>query len=195
MAKAQNTQAKVQTENSDQFYFGENNQCLSLISLVLGVIALCLVIPWSIWAFTSSLWPTSEAFNADTMTWVKVTILALFIVPFVQMFFSCALMCCCKSASANMKQCMVLSGAIFASLAALFKACWGVLGAMLLSKVETNSTWFAFSVLIMDLILLMYVVPFVWQLLVCFQQCCCPNKQQKKHATKYANLDKVEPGH
>jgi len=77
MAKAQNTQAKVQTENSDQFYFGENNQCLSLISLVLGVIALCLVIPWSIWAFTSSLWPTSEAFNADTMTWVKVTILAL----------------------------------------------------------------------------------------------------------------------
>ena len=71
----------------------------------------------------------------------------------------------------------------------MFKAAWGIVGAMLLAKVETNSTWFAFSILIMDLILLMYIVPFVWQILVCLQQCCCPNKQQQKHAKKYANLD------
>ena len=64
-------------EDSDQFYFGENNTCIHFISLVLGVLSLCLVIPWAIWAFTSSLWPTSEAFNPDVVIWVKVTILAL----------------------------------------------------------------------------------------------------------------------
>lgn len=69
--------AKVSGETSDQFYYGENNHCISLVNLILGLIALCLVIPWSIWAFTSSLWPTSEAYNPDTMTWVKVSILAL----------------------------------------------------------------------------------------------------------------------
>ena len=77
MAKGQNTQAKVSGETSDKLYYGENNQCLNFLNAGLGLIALALVIPWSIWAFTSSLWPTSEAFNADTMTWVKVAILAL----------------------------------------------------------------------------------------------------------------------
>lgn len=73
----------------------------------------------------------------------------------------------------------------------MFKATWGVIGAMLLAKVETNSHWFAGSICVIDLLLLMYIVPFVWGLLVCFQQCCCPNKQQKKHKDKYANLDNV----
>lgn len=189
MAKGQNTQAKVSGETSDKLYYGENNQCLNFLNAGLGLIALALVIPWSIWAFTSSLWPTSEAFNADTMTWVKVAILALFIVPFVQIFFGCALALCCKSASKDMKQCMTLSAAVFSVLSALFKCIWGVLGAILMSKVETNSTWFALSIMIMDLILLMYIVPFVWTVLICFQQCCCKNKQQKIHAQNYANLD------
>jgi len=176
-------------EDSDQFYFGENNSCILYISLILGVASLLLVIPWSIWAFTSSLWPTSEAFNPDVVIWVKVTILALFIFPVVSIFLGCALKMCCKTSSANMKQCFVLAATIFNILAAVFKAFWGIVGAFLLAKVETNSTWFAISIMIMDLILLMYIIPFVWGVLICLQQCCCPNKQQKKHGQKYANLD------
>lgn len=72
-----NASVAQKKEDSDQFYFGENNSCILYISLILGVASLLLVIPWSIWAFTSSLWPTSEAFNPDVVIWVKVTILAL----------------------------------------------------------------------------------------------------------------------
>ena len=65
------------TTDSDQFYFAENNKCLSCISLVLALISLALVIPWSIWAFTSSLWATSEAWNHEVVTWMKVSITVL----------------------------------------------------------------------------------------------------------------------
>lgn len=68
---------KEQTEASNQFYFGENNKCLAMISTVLGLMSLILVIPWAIWAFTSSLWMTSEAWNHEVVTWVKISILVL----------------------------------------------------------------------------------------------------------------------
>jgi len=192
MARDKAQQGTVKTEESNQFYHGENNKCLPVISLVLGVLALVLVIPWSIFAFTSSMWPTTEAFNADVVTWVKVSCCVLFIVPFVAIFLGCVLACCCSTASANTKQYMVLARQIFETLTAIFKAAWGIIGAMLLSKVESNSTWFTFSILTMDLILLMYIVPFFWGVLICLQTCCCKNKQQKKHAKKYANLDNVQ---
>lgn len=194
MAKtAENKTHKTTTKTveSDQFYFGENNKCIGAISLVLALISLALVIPWSIWAFTSSLWATSEAWNHEVVTWVKVNILVLFIVPFVSIFFGCVLGCFCKSASADLKQCMVLAGAIFNTLASAFKAAWGIFGATILVNVESNSTWFTFSICVMDLILLMYIIPFVWQIMFCFQTHCCPNKQQKTHAKKYANLEEM----
>lgn len=182
--------AKVQSEeHSDQFYFAENNKCLGLISMVLGLIALALVIPWAIWCFTSSLWPTSEAQNHTTVTWICVAVLAMFIVPFVAICLACALAMCCKSASPDLKQCFVLSHAIFTLLSSAFKAAWGIFGCTLLVNVESNSGWFMFSIFMIDLLLLMYIIPFLWTLMFCFQTMCCPNKQQKRHAKKYANLD------
>lgn len=191
MAKDATKVGAQKTQSSDQFYYGENNKCLALMAFCLGLFCLIMAIPWSIWAFTSSLWPTSEAWNAQCVIWVKCTLLLMFILPFVNIVFSIVLWCCASSASANFKQCLVLTQAIINSIGSLAKVAWGIYGAYVLSFVESNSTWFLISILMMDLALLLMIVPYVWGLMICFQQCCCANKQQKKHAKKYANLDNV----
>ena len=71
------TKVAGKSQTADQFYYGENNKCMGLLGFVLGLLCLCMAIPWSIWAFTSSLWPTSEAWNAECVIWVKVSILLM----------------------------------------------------------------------------------------------------------------------
>lgn len=70
----------------------------------------------------------------------------------------------------------------------MIKVAWGCYGAYVLSFVESNSTWFLISILMMDLYLMTMAVPWIWTALICFQQCCCKNKQQAKHHGKYAGL-------
>lgn len=143
------------------------------------------VIPWSIFAFWATLWPTTEQNNYKLLDWSRWVLTIWFIHPMMSFLFNVVFegFCCNLSETRHTKSnllCHKVASAfqwlIDFGLAGVqcFFAVWGCI---LLSKLnETDSKWFKFSMILMDICLWILFLAYVgYFVCIFFVSTCCRN--------------------
>lgn len=146
------------------------------------IILLLPVIPWSIFAFTATLWPTTEQNNYKLLDWSRWVLTMWFISPMMTAIFNMVLegICCNLEDSQNKKRntrCHKISSAFnwFVDFCLAGIQCFlAILGLVMLSDMnKTDNKWFKFSMIIMNILLWLMFTAYVMFFLSVFSVTTC----------------------